>query len=134
LRPVLVSEAAQQSQEKSVQKTKGVDNAAVHTIIIMFLLVVLYTVPLFVFSDDIFRAIGAGRTTATAALYARIMFSATIISFFSFIANAILRSEGDAKRAMLAMVLGGILNAVLDPIFIYVLGLSLVRHGSQSSP
>jgi putative MATE family efflux protein len=103
----------------------GVDNAAVHTIIFMFLLAALYTIPLFVFSDDIFRAIGAGRTTATAALYARIMFSATIISFFSFIANAILRSEGDAKRAMLAMVLGGILNAVLDPIFIYVLGLGV---------
>ena len=104
---------------------KGVDNAAVHTIIIMFILAILYTVPLFVFSDDIFRAIGAGRTTATASMYARIMYSATIISFFSFIANAILRSEGDSKRAMLAMVLGGILNVVLDPIFIYTLKLGV---------
>jgi len=104
---------------------KGADNAAVHTIIIMFILALLYTVPLFVFSDDIFRAIGAGRTTETASLYARIMYSATIISFFSFIANAILRSEGDAKRAMISMVLGGILNVVLDPIFIYVLNLGV---------
>jgi putative MATE family efflux protein len=91
----------------------------------MFILAILYTVPLFVFSDDIFRAIGAGRTTATASMYARIMYSATIISFFSFIANAILRSEGDSKRAMLAMVLGGILNVVLDPIFIYTLKLGV---------
>lgn len=104
---------------------KGADNAAVHTIIIMVILALLYTIPLFVFSEDIFRAIGAGRTTATAALYARIMFSATIISFFSFIANAILRAEGDAKRAMLAMVLGGLLNVLLDPIFIYLLGLGV---------
>ncbi|MBN1861373.1 MAG: MATE family efflux transporter, partial [Candidatus Thermoplasmatota archaeon] len=67
----------------------------------------------------------AGRTTATASLYARIMYSASIITFFSFIANAILRSEGDAKRAMLAMVLGGVLNVILDPIFIYVLDLGV---------
>ena len=50
------------------------------------------------------------------------MYSAAIVWFFTSIATALLRSEGDAKRSMLAMMLGGILNAVLDPIFIYVFG------------
>ena len=113
------------SRKIGAKNKKGADNAAVHTLIMMCVLAILYAVPLFVFSDDIFRAIGAGRTTATASLYARIMYSATIISFFSFIANAILRSEGDVKRAMFAMVLGGILNVVLDPIFIYILNLGV---------
>jgi len=113
------------SRKIGAKNKKGADNAAVHTLIIMCVLAVVYAVPLFVFSDDIFRAIGAGRVTATASLYARIMYSATIISFFSFIANAILRSEGDAKRAMFAMVLGGILNVILDPIFIYLLNLGV---------
>ena len=113
------------SRKIGAKNKKGADNAAVHTLIMMCVLSILYAVPLFVFSDDIFRAIGAGRTTATASMYARIMYSATIISFFSFIANAILRSEGDAKRAMFAMVLGGVLNVVLDPIFIYILNLGV---------
>jgi putative MATE family efflux protein len=113
------------SRKIGAKDKKGADNAAVHTLIIMCILAVLYAVPLFVFSDGIFAAIGAGRTTATASLYARIMYSATIISFFCFIANAILRSEGDAKRAMFAMVLGGVLNVVLDPIFIYILNLGV---------
>jgi putative MATE family efflux protein len=113
------------SRKIGAKNKKDADNAAEHTMILMVVLAILYAVPLFIFSDDIFQAIGAGRTTATASLYARIMYSATLISFFSFIANAILRSEGDAKRAMLAMVLGGVLNVVLDPIFIYLLHLGV---------
>jgi putative MATE family efflux protein len=113
------------SRKIGAKNKKDADNAAIHTLIIMCLLAILYAVPLFIFSNDIFIAIGAGRTTATASLYARIMYSATIIIFFSFIANAILRSEGDAKRAMFAMVLGGVLNVILDPIFIYVLRLGV---------
>jgi putative MATE family efflux protein len=104
---------------------KGADNAAVHTMILMCILAVLYAAPLYLFSDTIFYAIGAGRTTETATSYARIMYSATIISFFCFTANAILRSEGDAKRAMFAIVLGGVLNVILDPIFIYTLNLGV---------
>ena len=36
---------------------------------------------------------------------------------------AILRAEGDTKRAMYAMTLGIILNAVLDPVFIYLMNM-----------
>lgn len=113
------------SRKIGAKDKSAADNAAVHTMILMVILAVLYTVPLFVFSDTIFQAIGAGRTTETASEYARIMYSATFISFFAFIANAILRSEGDAKRAMVAMVLGGIINVILDPIFIYTLNLGV---------
>ncbi len=45
--------------------------------------------------------------------------------FFTNVANSILRSEGDSKRAMQSMVLGSLLNVVLDPIFIYVLDLGV---------
>jgi len=113
------------SRKIGAKNKKGADNVAVHTMILMCGLAILYAAPLYVFSDDIFLAIGAGRTTETASIYAQIMYSATIISFFCFIANAILRSEGDAKRAMFAMVLGGVLNVILDPIFIYTLNLGV---------
>lgn len=113
------------SRKIGAKDKKGADNAAVHTLIVMTIIAILYSIPLFVFAEDIFRAIGAGQTAETAALYARIMYAASIISFFSLAANAILRSEGDAKRAMFAMVVGGVLNVFLDPIFIYVLGLGV---------
>jgi len=110
------------SRKIGAKDKKGGDVAAVHTLIIMVIVALAYAIPLFVFAEDIFRLIGAGEATATASLYARIIYSVSIVSFFTSIATALLRSEGDAKRSMLAMILGGILNAVLDPIFIYVFG------------
>ena len=104
---------------------RGADNVAVHTVVIMFLAAVFLTVPLFIFAEKIFTLLGAGRTLAMAVSYARIMFVGTLIIFFANIANAILRSEGDVKRAMFAMVLGAVINIVLDPIFIYTFGLGV---------
>ncbi len=57
--------------------------------------------------------------------YSRIIFSGTLFFFFNAGAVAILRSEGDAKRAMIAMASGGICNIILDPIFIYGLDMGV---------
>ena len=47
-----------------------------------------------------------------------------LITFvFSMGLSGILRAEGDTKRAMYAMATGSILNAILDPVFIYILGM-----------
>jgi len=103
----------------------GADAIAAHTIIIMFLVAITFTIPLFIFAENIFLRLGAGRTIGMVLSYARIMFAGTIIVFFVNIAGTILRSEGDAKRAMFAIALGSGLNIVLDPIFIYTLGLGV---------
>ena len=110
------------SRKIGAKDKKGGDIAAVHTLILMIIVAIAYAVPLFVFAEDIFRIIGAKQATETATLYVRIIYSASIVWFFTSIATTLLRSEGDAKRSMFAMMLGGILNAVLDPIFIYVFG------------
>jgi len=104
---------------------KGADNVATHTMVIMLVIAIIFTILLFIFAYDIFSLIGAGKTLAMATLYARIMAIGTVVIFFSFIANAILRSEGDAKRAMHAIVLGTGLNIALDPLFIYTFGLGV---------
>ena len=41
------------------------------------------------------------------------------------VGGAILRARGDARRAMMATVWGGVVNAVLDPILIFGLDLEL---------
>ena len=104
---------------------EGADNVAVHTLVIMLIISILFTILFFVFAPDIFSVIGAGKTLAMATVYARIMAIGTIAIFFSFVANAILRAEGDVNRAMYAMALGAVLNIVLDPIFIYTFDLGV---------
>jgi putative MATE family efflux protein len=100
---------------------KGADNVAVHTIVLMLILSALFTIPLYIFAEPIFVLIGAGKTAAMASAYGKIIFGGSILLFFTNVANAILRSEGDTKRAMEAMIFGSVLNIILDPIFIYKL-------------
>ncbi|WP_410507356.1 MATE family efflux transporter [Methanosarcina hadiensis] len=107
------------SRKIGARDKTGADNVAVHTIIMMILLVLIFTIPFYVFAPQIFSLAGAGKTTALAVSYARVIFLGSIVIFFTNVANSILRAEGDSKRAMNAVVLGAVLNIVLDPIFIY---------------
>jgi Na+-driven multidrug efflux pump len=36
--------------------------------------------------------------------------------------NSIIRADGDPKLAMISLAFGAVLNTILDPIFIFVLG------------
>ncbi len=104
----------------------GADNTAVHTLILGLSIGLACSLPFVPFLDGIFASMGAtGDAGAMATQYSRILFSGAIFIFFASIGNNILRGEGDAKRAMYALVLSSILNIVLDPIFIYVLDLGV---------
>ena len=102
-------------------KKEEADNVAAHTIVLMFILGIIITIPFVLFSRNIFGLMGAGNVIDDATIYAQIMFSGTLLIFFSNVANSILRGEGDAKRSMYAMAFGSVLNIILDPIFIYPL-------------
>jgi putative MATE family efflux protein len=107
------------SRKIGAKDKAGADNVAVHTIIMMMLLVIIFTIPFYVFAPQIFALAGAGKTATLAVAYARVIFLGSIAIFFTNVANSIIRAEGDSKRAMQAMVFGAVLNIVLDPIFIY---------------
>ncbi|WP_370574933.1 MATE family efflux transporter [Methanomethylovorans sp.] len=113
------------SRKLGARDKSAADNVAVHSIFLMLVLTVLFTVPLFIFAKPIFLVAGAGKTIGLAMDYGRIIFAGGILIFFINVASAILRSEGDAKRAMYAMILGAVLNIVLDPLFIYTFGLGI---------
>ena len=53
------------------------------------------------------------------------MFAFLIIFVYSGVASAIFRSEGDMKRATIAIAITAILNIILDPIFIYILNMGM---------
>lgn len=113
------------SRKIGARDKAGADNVAVHTIIMMLLLVFIFTVPFYVFAPQVFSLAGAGKTAGLAVAYARVIFLGSIVIFFTNVANSILRAEGDSKRAMQAMILGAGLNIVLDPIFIYTLKMGI---------
>lgn len=55
--------------------------------------------------------------------YARYIFLAAPFMICSFIMNNLLRFQGKAFFAMIGITTGGILNIILDPIFIFTLGM-----------
>ena len=113
------------SRRIGARDKEGADNVAVHTMIMMLILVLAFSIPFYIFAPEIFTLAGAGKTTGLAVAYARVIFLGSIVVFFTNVANSIIRAEGDSKRAMKAMVLGAGLNIILDPIFIYTLGLGI---------
>lgn len=66
-----------------------------------------------------------GETADLALSYLRITVPALPFLMIGIIGGAILRAHGDARRAMMATIWGGLVNAVLDPILIFGLGLEL---------
>lgn len=57
--------------------------------------------------------------------YTRIILYGTIVFAFSMTVNNIVRAEGNAKVAMLTMVISAGLNIILDPIFIFGLDMGI---------
>ncbi len=80
------------------------------------------TLPLIIlcFLDRFLLAFGATpEALPYARTYLRIILYGNIFSHLSFGMANLLRSEGQANRSMHCMVIGAILNTILDPIFIF---------------
>ena len=73
-----------------------------------------------VFINALMRNLGATETILPYAKdYAKFILFGAPIMCSSFVMNNILRSEGKAALAMVGITFGGVLNMVLDPIFIF---------------
>ena len=79
-----------------------------------------------IFLRPILTLLGATETILPYALtYARIYVLSCIFNVFNVTMNNIVSSEGAAKIAMCALLLGALLNIGLDPLFIYTLNLGV---------
>lgn len=67
----------------------------------------------------------SGETLALSVGYLQIIVPSLPILLLGMVGGAILRAHGDARRSMMATVGGGVVNAILDPIFIFGLSLDL---------
>lgn len=111
----IISRGLGREDEKLAAKTVG--NAIIVNIIINIFLMAIA----FIFIDDILRFFGA---SADVMPYARDYLSIILFGFiffsFSLAANHIIRAEGRPRAAIYPMVIGAVLNMILDPIFIFV--------------
>ena len=107
------------SRRIGAKNKSGANNAAVHALLIIIILSAVLTIPLIFLTGPIVTLFGAGEAAALATEYGQIVFLGIILILFTNIAYAILRAEGDTKRAMYVMGASSILNMILDPLLIY---------------
>jgi putative MATE family efflux protein len=121
---------------------KGAENVAAHTLLLMVFISTAVSFVTVIFARPVFIALGSGDVTDRSLEYAYPLFISAVFLFFANVSTALLRAEGDAKRAMRAMLMGTVLNIFLDPLFIYgfgwgVMGASVatvVSMGASSLP
>jgi len=79
-----------------------------------------------VFKTELMKFLGATSTILPYANdFAHYILIASPIMCCSFVLNILLRSQGKANLSMIGLSIGGILNIILEPIFIFVLKMGI---------
>ncbi|MDR2873731.1 MAG: polysaccharide biosynthesis C-terminal domain-containing protein [Methanobrevibacter sp.] len=109
-----------------------VDNAAFHTLLLIITISVLTTVLGIIFLKPLVLILGAGSIIDLTFQYGIIHVIGSFFIVFMYVSYGILRAEGNVKKVTYAMILGAILNIIIDPIFIYYfhLGVSGAAYAS----
>ena len=98
--------------------------SATQALFIFLIASIVLTIIFIIIQRPLLESYGAtGQTLNEAVAYATPLFLGLIALMFGNGCSGILRGEGDMKRAMYVVIVTVILNASLDPIFIYTLGL-----------
>jgi len=111
----------------------GAENTAMHAILFGFV-ISLATMSTFPFLEVLLKTVGAkGEVLKLSLDYSRVilLFSPFLVFNNAFV--GILNGEGNTKRTMYANVTGALLNMMLDPLFIYVLGFGIAGAAYATS-
>lgn len=95
-----------------------------------FLLLLIYgaaiTILIYAFEEPLLRLLGASDETLPYAKdYMNIYAAGTIFVMISLGLNSFINAQGFAKTGMFTVIIGAVLNIVLDPLFIFVFGMGV---------
>lgn len=105
------------------KRKREAEITAEHGLLLGVVLALVFTVSGLTFSRPLFILIGATPEMMALVLeYIRIIFGGSFFMFLAFVSNSILRGEGDTKTPMKIMMLGTVINIILDPLLIFGIG------------
>jgi len=109
-------------EKNKEEGAKAIGNA----ITLMVLLGLIFLVVGYVFMEKLLWSFGATSTNISIALdYMRIILIGFPFMILAAGFNSIIRADGSPEYSMLAMVVGAIINIVLNPIFIFHFGMGV---------
>ncbi len=114
------------SRALGARKRDEARRLATSSLVFMFAVTLAITLLTLPFLSQILTLFGAtGRTHDVAWRFLVIVMPTTPILGVGMAASGLLRAAGDARRAMYVTLSGGLLTAVLDPLFIFGFGLGV---------
>lgn len=113
------------------QNKKAAEKILSEALLLSVLISALVSILGLIFLTTILKAFGAdAESIVYAKQYISIIIAGAILQNIGFGINNIIRSEGNPRIAMRTMIVGAILNTILDPIFIFDFGLGLGIRGA----
>lgn len=92
-----------------------------NSIVLLIIVTILLTTGGLIFLKPLLDLFGASSSVLPfASSYLKIILIGSIFQHIGFGMNNFIRGEGNPKVAMFTMLIGGILNIILDPLFIFV--------------
>jgi putative MATE family efflux protein len=108
------------------QKTEEAERIVGNAFLLTLILSVIITILGLIFLQPLLHLLGASEDTMPyAKTFATILLAGAVLQNVGFGLNPIIRSQGDAKTAMKTMLIGAILNTILNPIFIFIFKLGV---------
>ncbi|MGD1823181.1 MAG: MATE family efflux transporter [Pleomorphochaeta sp.] len=108
--------------EDRVKANKVASSALFYSIFVGLLLIIISLC----FLTPLLKILGATNTILPyAKSYAIIFISGSILNIFNITMNNLVAAEGRTKLTMTSMIVGGGLNIILDPIFIFVFNMGI---------
>lgn len=105
------------------KKLEQANRAADQALFLVIVLSLIFTLGGPFFTRPFFNRIGASEQMLPYTLgYINIILYGALFQFFSMIGNGILRGEGDTVTPMRVMIIGTVVNIILDPFLIFGIG------------
>lgn len=105
------------------EKASKVASTALYSSIFVGAVIIIFII---IFLNPILKILGASESILPYAVtYTSIYVISSIFNVFNVTMNNIITREGAVKTTMYTMLTGAVLNMILDPIFIYALGLGV---------
>lgn len=112
-----------ENDKSSLNKANEILNNALYMLIFFSITLTLF---FYIFRTPILSAFGASETTLPYANdYLSIYLLGTVFVQISVGLNSFISAQGHAKTAMISIIIGAILNIILDPIFIFVFNMGV---------
>lgn len=122
----MIAMGALVAREIGAENSKAAKQYFVNILAICFIVGTLIGFVVWFYTPELLMLMGAkGRTLELATAYLSIIVPSLPILCLGMAATGALRSVGDAKQAMFVTLIAGIVNAILDPIFIFVLDMGI---------